>query len=203
MDPGANRVELSVHPRTCGEYLDNGASHVREVGSSPHVRGIPCWLSPSVTLIRFIPARAGNTSPARIPRGRGAVHPRTCGEYKIARIVVVVMLGSSPHVRGILSRRGLGNGFGRFIPARAGNTRSWLKENRNRPVHPRTCGEYREIPSVRAFPAGSSPHVRGIQLRAGRIPIPIRFIPARAGNTAGAHPAARALPVHPRTCGEY
>ena len=92
---------LSVHPRTCGEYLVSFKRCGHTIGSSPHVRGILYTLLAQEQGKRFIPARAGNTSPIAAREAVSAVHPRTCGEYK--RIIGKGMLqhGSSPHVRGI------------------------------------------------------------------------------------------------------
>jgi hypothetical protein len=56
--------------------------------------------------------------------------------------------------------------------------------------------------SVSAF-IGSSPRVRGIQIRAVAESNWNRFIPASAGNTGAPSSSPRARPVHPRECGEY
>ena len=51
---------------------------------------------------------------------------------------------------------------------------------------------------------GSSPRARGT---ADESPVmaqaPVRFIPARAGNTMNRHRCARRQPVHPRARGEH
>ena len=51
-------------------------------------------------------------------------------------------------------------------------------------VHPRTCGEYIIASRPSNVGTGSSPHVRGIPAWFGSPPAKVRFIPARAGNTA-------------------
>ena len=69
-------------------------------------------------------------------------------------------------------------------------------------VHPRTCGErFYWIETLQRW-IGSSPHVRGTGSLSGERSALSRFIPARAGNGAGAAPHTRPHPVHPRTCGE-
>ena len=91
-----------VHPRGCGEYLEN--TPPTTTGATVHPRGCGEYVlrQPSVpTCTRFIPAGAGNT-----PRVRGglcpsAVHPRGCGEYTGAPIQGAGGGGSSPRVRGI------------------------------------------------------------------------------------------------------
>ena len=50
--------------------------------------------------------------------------------------------------------------------------------------------------------AGSSPHERGTGVRAARVRVAWRFIPARAGNRLGALASDKSVTVHPRTSGE-
>ena len=90
-------------------------------GSSPHVRGTEPRDPERLALRRFIPARAGNGSPAHRARSTPPVHPRTCGERAVVLFDDRHACGSSPHVRGtgaLFINRAL---EGRFIPARAGN----------------------------------------------------------------------------------
>ena len=70
-----------VHPRVCGEHFVSEPSADAPSGSSPRVRGthIPNWFRKVSD--RFIPACAGNTSPARSPATGNSVHPRVCGEH--------------------------------------------------------------------------------------------------------------------------
>ena len=90
------------HPRMCGEYINKEGFWSGLVGSPPHVRGIrsgqcTAWLSFGIT-----PACAGNTF-ALIDRSWiSRDHPRMCGEYAAQTSSVRWMLGSPPHVRGIL-----------------------------------------------------------------------------------------------------
>ena len=55
------RVNISVHPRACGEHdpLVGVARHV--LGSSPRMRGTPIANPIQRRVRRFIPAHAGNT----------------------------------------------------------------------------------------------------------------------------------------------
>ena len=109
--------------------------------------------------------------------------------------------GSSPHARGtplVIYRDKEGR---RFIPARAGNTRSPAAPAPGSTVHPRTRGEHTGLKVRAGGYTGSSPHARGTRF-AGPMDDPdLRFIPARAGNTqptqrmsilcAGSSPHAR------------
>ena len=131
--------------------------------------------------------------------------------------------GSSPRVRGtfLLCLRyttkprfipaGAGNMHrcrhgaceGRFIPAGAGNicrrTGGWRRIS----VHPRGCGEHKDMVLVPAPMAGSSPRVRGTCGRERANGGHERFIPAGAGNIYPNHRTKNEGTVHPRGCGEH
>ena len=74
----------------------------------------------------------------------------------------------------------------RFIPARAGNTRTKEQLAYDIAVHPRACGEHARTVDPMLCAYGSSPRVRGTLLDPRCRPTLKRFIPARAGNTPGA-----------------
>ena len=133
--------------------------------------------------MRFIPARAGNTSSARYFARTESVHPRACGEHRCSSVRNARTAGSSPRVRGTLDLSSEEGRRQRFIPARAGNTA--LRADSG------------------SLASGSSPRVRGTLCCAVRRRLMRRFIPARAGNTrkrAGRLPRPT---VHPRACGEH
>ena len=202
--PGPASFPIPVHPRMCGEHYHGRRSTGEHCGSSPHVRGTPAKVEFSHGGLRFIPACAGNTSPARLITSTPAVHPRMCGEHDIVRHLCDVGYGSSPHVRGTR----LGNWSSalrvRFIPACAGNTLVMRVRPTVQPVHPRMCGEHIGDAGSADGPAGSSPHVRGTRaygdteggdsgssphVRGTPVPADVdrpvdRFIPACAGNTS-------------------
>ena len=50
-----------VHPRLRGELADSDALAISMSGSSPLTRGTPRTNTPAVSLVRFIPAYAGNS----------------------------------------------------------------------------------------------------------------------------------------------
>ena len=204
-DPPHHHRSWRFNPRTRGEH------------------GKPVLGAPE--RVRFIPARAGNTSWPTSSCRSSPVHPRTRGEHG----------GRGHH----------GRGDHRFIPARAGNTdqfklseimedgssphargtlRSSGDSRCSTPVHPRTRGEHHgrpdlSVPQDRFIPAragntvvtratrslnsGSSPHARGTPVGQVRLTGNHRFIPARAGNTSNWLSAAAMAPVHPRTRGEH
>ena len=172
-------------------------------GSSPRVRGTPGQPGAGRWLARFIPARAGNTSPDQPPTGERPVHPRACGEHRLEENRNEQIDGSSPRVRGTHAAY-LALAVGkRFIPARAGNTRAHSPAVPPGPVHPRACGEHSASEGGGVVSVGSSPRVRGTRRGCrGRSQV-FRFIPARAGNTIAARRWKRAWPVHPRACGEH
>src|SRR5690606_3285651 len=69
-------------------------------------------------------------------------------------------------------------------------------------VHPRVCGE-RDCLAVAVHQIdGSSPRVRGEDLREILVQIAVRFIPACAGRGGYAEKAKAQEAVHPRVCGE-
>ena len=70
-------------------------------------------------------------------------------------------------------------------------------------VHPRVCGEHRNLTRSNSTGAGSSPRVRGTYPIHNHVhPIP-RFIPACAGNIDDTDPPPDHPSVHPRVCGEH
>ena len=180
---GAFSPAMPVHPRVCGEHRVLAACERLMEGSSPRVRGTPLTGRPYRQSQRFIPACAGNTT------------PRAGGRLLDG--------GSSPRVRGT-RRSAAGTGPARrFIPACAGNTAWYARVPRNRPVHPRVCGEH--LVAGVGLPAdrGSSPRVRGTRGLDPRQGLGDRFIPACAGNTGSAGLWPQPKTVHPRVCGEH
>ena len=91
----------------------------------------------------------------------------------------------------------------RFIPARAGNTHSASRWRPVPPVHPRSRGEHNRGCCATANNDGSSPLARGTHHQSTPIRFGLRFIPARAGNTASPPTAPSRQPVHPRSRGEH
>ena len=199
----ASGTSTQDHPRSRGEYWENFATGLGEMGSSPLSRGIRGGRRPGLGWWGIIPALAGNTGPLYARDGVATDHPRSRGEYSTRRGEVNPVLGSSPLSRGI--REG-GRGVRpreRIIPALAGNTQPLVEQFRQYADHPRSRGEY-ALPVARRGPLhGSSPLSRGIPL--DRIPDlgHVRIIPALAGNTARPLAGASGSQDHPHSRGEY
>ena len=177
------------------------------LGSSPRVRGTQTTRATRQEPIRFIPARAGNSTIPSYPSARTTVHPRACGELKSERYFYDAEAGSSPRVRGTPSWGRTRKAGQRFIPARAGNSpcvtiNAQGINAQGTPVHPRACGELCSRDETTRSPGGSSPRVRGTHWRAVPRTARPRFIPARAGNSPFPHTSLLQRPVHPRACGE-
>ena len=193
----------AVHPRLCGEHLQLQFVAAPLRGSSPPVRGTPHTLTRLSANRRFIPACAGNTLKHNWGRPWPPVHPRLCGEHHTSRHNCRSSYGSSPPVRGTPASHFLIFPVHRFIPACAGNTILSALPTRADTVHPRLCGEHGLRTGLMQPVDGSSPPVRGTRMIGLEPTLDERFIPACAGNTLPASVPIRAVPVHPRLCGEH
>ena len=201
--PGAKGRTRWDHPRSRGEYVCAAQQGQRGAGSSPLSRGIRGHLDGDVDGLGIIPALAGNTWNRRKPKGRRRDHPRSRGEYGLVEIDAVQGGGSSPLSWGILQRVQTPLLLRRIIPALAGNTASSDSGIYAGRDHPRSRGEYKAVPLTEARAFGSSPLSRGIRGDVDLRRIPVRIIPALAGNTSGVSSVARDPPDHPRSRGEY
>ncbi len=192
----------AVHPRVCGEQTDCHWTIQRQSGSSPRVRGTVSSRGWRVLGLRFSPACAGNSrTEVPLPQG-GPVHPRVCGEQFRRHMRRAARAGSSPRVRGTVDIVGLITPVRRFIPACAGNRPQGARSRSPTSVHPRVCGEQVKLHRSPCLQDGSSPRVRGTELRPDRAERHERFIPACAGNRFEPPASADQNPVHPRVCGE-
>ena len=59
--PSTITIRQSVHPHMCGEFTGHGFPRYQVSGSSPHVWGIPKWLTFWHRHRRFIPTCVGNS----------------------------------------------------------------------------------------------------------------------------------------------
>ncbi len=114
--------QCAVHPRVGGEHVRGGNLYKRNRGSSPRGRGTPHQPYTGRSVIRFIPAWAGNTRPALLEAFEGPVHPRVGGEHSRREYLYTAPTGSSPRGRGTPAHSGSPGRQDRFIPAWAGNT---------------------------------------------------------------------------------
>ena len=172
-----------VHPRSRGEHFELVDDAAEANGSSPLARGTLDLQRDCERVVRFIPARAGNT---RVPGGekeKTTVHPRSRGEHWTNELAEDYETGSSPLARGTLGGPQRRVASCRFIPARAGNTWPFRPLGTAHAVHPRSRGEH-DLVGSRSVSSG-------------------RFIPARAGNTQNGIGSSNGSPVHPRSRGEH
>ena len=197
-----SQTNSAVHPRLCGERTIVNQGPHSPTGSSPPVRGTPHRHRGARTRRRFIPACAGNANSPSQPSAGKTVHPRLCGERSLMRCLVKPKRGSSPPVRGT-QQAGVRRVVGvRFIPACAGNASDQSTPLPSTTVHPRLCGERNcNFPLILSV-CGSSPPVRGTRCRSPYPQLPLRFIPACAGNAKFTLLSGRSAAVHPRLCGE-
>ncbi len=90
----------------------------------------------------------------------------------------------------------------RFIPASAGNGYPRQCNNNNSSVHPRERGERYLTSTKNGAKGGSSPRARGTGWATVITLLPMRFIPASAGNGREHRGNISRVTVHPRERGE-
>ena len=191
-----------VHPRVCGESFRRRAPPSKIWGPSPRVRGIRARPGGQRWPRGSIPACAGNpcTRPTNLRIAR--VHPRVCGESTAGLPPIETAPGPSPRVRGILDAALRLLHLVGSIPACAGNPVRRALRQLQVVVHPRVCGESPPGGLLGMTETGPSPRVRGIRDAQPPELLPLRSIPACAGNPPP-HPAEQGpSEVHPRVCGE-
>ena len=132
---------------------------------------------------RIIPADAGNTAPLRTPRCMPRDHPRGCGEHPERHLPRPCEPGSSPRMRGTLSRCREDRWCSGIIPADAGNTGSYPQTAWSVEDHPRGCGEHWGSRTRDPGGRGSSPRMRGTPMMFSVMELISGIIPADAGNT--------------------
>ena len=165
------------------------------------MRGRPGGLSITRSRRGLIPASAGQTPPCLKVLPRRGAHPRECGADSLDAVNRAMGWGSSPRVRGRLSRvcrvvRCVG-----LIPASAGQTAVMSAKGCRRGAHPRECGA--DPPPARLLwrANGSSPRVRGRPIWYGYVAGAHGLIPASAGQTRGPSAPSVRKWAHPRECG--
>ena len=182
---------MGDHPRMCGEHWTAPGTRQPSLGSSPHVRGAQRQFRYHKLPSGIIPACAGSTHcpPTHLVSARD--HPRMCGEHVPDDIVLTVLPGSSPHVRGAHEDTLADYAISGIIPACAGSTRTVGSVRCPNRDHPRMCGEHLGLDGDVQAVKGSSPHVRGARFHQGHRGPRLGIIPACAGSTSQ-------CPVSPR-----
>ena len=130
-----------------------------------------------------------------------------CGEHDFDYVAVTGVTGSSPRVRGALSKPPSGPADAGIIPACAGTCAGSTCRPGSRPRrrwdHPRVCGEHNDDVYKSVQLKGSSPRVRGARVvRRGRI-VGRGIIPACAGSTELRSIRGGCRRDYPRVCGEH
>ncbi len=99
------KTRHAVYPRSRGEHMQLAGVDISKPGLSPLARGtllppvLPCWVR------RFIPARAGNTSPIDETGAQLSVYPRSRGEHYDPPWGLPRRAGLSPLARGTRENR--------------------------------------------------------------------------------------------------
>ena len=88
------------HPRGCGEHRFSVFCRLRNVGSSPRMRGALLVSSALSSSARIIPADAGSTLLFTADQLWFEDHPRGCGEHSAPSCARSLTQGSSPRMRG-------------------------------------------------------------------------------------------------------
>ena len=136
------------------------------------------------------------------PRARRII-PADAGSTVTASLIQLILLGSSPRMRGALPVQINVADCARIIPADAGSTQRHAPFSRNYWDHPRGCGEHKGNVRQSLENMGSSPRMRGALGQSYLISLLRRIIPADAGSTRTVdmlHPISK---DHPRGCGEH
>ena len=150
-------------------------------GLSPRVRGNHQLVVADSHVVGSIPACAGEPSPVEYSPGHRSVYPRVCGGTHLGRMFQEVLEWS--------------------IPACAGEpTWHWPRSGCSR-VYPRVCGGTVLQNFDGLYDRGLSPRVRGNRQTTASFCLPLRSIPACAGEPYPETSFFRGLPVYPRVCG--
>ena len=151
---------------------------------------------------RIIPAHAGQTcSLLRVSAVLFSDHPRACGANSLRATSAFITSGSSPRMRGKRVTVTGGDTDSRIIPAHAGQTPDTVKVLSSFADHPRACGANGVWGTFNIRGHGSSPRMRGKPTDKFLIDIPVRIIPAHAGQTSTPSSLSNHCSDHPRACG--
>ncbi len=196
-------TKRTVYPRWRGEHCTRRVLATGHPGLSPLARGTRICQRLCGAVNRFIPAGAGNTTPATCFASRSAVYPRWRGEHVIANRGEINRCGLSPLARGTPNWISLNAAAWRFIPAGAGNTSSRRASKSFNSVYPRWRGEHRSASPNSTLNDGLSPLARGTHCHPDQPRGVRRFIPAGAGNTLVVRFWNPIKAVYPRWRGEH
>ena len=117
-------------------------------------------------------------------------------------MMVRIIQGSPPQVRGKRCKSEFVNAYFRITPAGAGKTAARAGAVVFTQDHPRRCGENKNILVCSLNDIGSPPQVRGKRRDSDSVHRATRITPAGAGKTRGCNRQFRRGGDHPRRCGE-
>ena len=190
------------HPRVCGENGSLNPPEAETLGTSPRMRGKLGIHRQPTQPGRNIPAYAGKTGDTIFRSWLQTEHPRVCGENASDDATAPVTAGTSPRMRGKPAFLPNGHSIARNIPAYAGKTVSATCSTLSCQEHPRVCGENKVSVARKMFGLGTSPRMRGKQIRLAHIIHGPGNIPAYAGKTTQVREYGKSYQEHPRVCGE-
>ena len=151
---------------------------------------------------RITPAYAGKTAAECGDSTTREDHPRVCGENNLSEASLPCADGSPPRMRGKPQEAVNAKWNGRITPAYAGKTQWQALRPRNRPDHPRVCGENGRSSARYRQVGGSPPRMRGKPADEAAKGLPNRITPAYAGKTVQPCERLARIKDHPRGCGE-
>ena len=190
-------------------------------GLSPRVRGSPLTASNGSSLVRSIPASAGEPSIIQREKGADKVYPRECGGARVKsdfrqkvtglspecggavllHEIEMHRLGLSPRVRGSPISVSVSVSVSGSIPASAGEPLTAIAQSKGRGVYPRECGGAFTLAGATGDYEGLSPRVRGSLRRSADTDASRGSIPASAGEPLTDSAALPSVWVYPRECG--
>ena len=198
---GRRSRRRGVHPRACGGNAIHMSVRGATWGASPRLRGKRRATGPRRGCSRCIPAPAGETAASPVALPNPGVHPRACGGNRSPPFSTLCLFGASPRLRGKQGRGVILLADDRCIPAPAGETAAGGATACSFTVHPRACGGNRIRQTDKWANRGASPRLRGKHAPAAVPAVPLRCIPAPAGETTRTPGRPGSAPVHPRACG--
>ena len=198
---GCGRHRQPDHPRACGANPVRTVPSLWASGSSPRMRGKQTLRDGQAIGVRIIPAHAGQTLAYYKPLQLPSDHPRACGANSALRPSNILQSGSSPRMRGKRRCQLSQMARDRIIPAHAGQTTFLNKTLANPADHPRACGANGVWGTFNIRGHGSSPRMRGKPTDKFLIDIPVKIIPAHAGQTSTPSSLSNHCSDHPRACG--
>ena len=164
---GTSEQPRGAHPHVCGEHGVRWQHRPPRQGSSPRMRGTPRFLPRCARSRGLIPTYAGNTQNYPWWPSYRWAHPHVCGEHCGSPVLVDLLGGSSPRMRGTQRLAKIRHIAAGLIPTYAGNTLADM-------------GFYPHTPSFRISlePKASINPTRFLGLSpSGSTPIPASFAP--------------------------